>query len=225
MLLKFQENISSSTSSSQALTEPVLLFGYVFVSTSFCIHSEWTGSLLTLLENFFRLRMYLKFTCSDGFRPVCHNSKFTKLKTDPDGWFTLKYWTWNWTCCSVQDGSGLNWSSGLNSSSTSCKSDHHSGFSWWDGTLQSQTKTDNNFGDYDIGILHNPWWYFLLDIRTQYFDFHKPIFQNWWNEKFYPKNVGQTLSGAKLTPFSTLHLILKFGKFLTGCSHRKGKWF
>ena len=55
-----------------------------------------------------------------------------------------------------------------------------------------------------------------VEIRTQRFDLYEPIFQNRWNEKFYPKNIGQTLNGplkswkiAQLTPFSTLHLILK----------------
>ena len=55
-----------------------------------------------------------------------------------------------------------------------------------------------------------------MEIRTQRFDLYEPIFQNRWNEKFYPKNIGQTLNGplkswkiAQSTPFSTLHLILK----------------
>jgi len=32
-----------------------------------------------------------------------------------------------------------------------------------------------------------------VEIRTQCFDFHKPIFQN-WNKKFCPQNIGQTLT-------------------------------
>ena len=53
---------------------------------------------------------------------------------------------------------------------------------------------------------------------TQHFDLYEPIFQNQWNEIFYPKDIGQTLNGplkswkiAQSTPFSTLHLILKLG--------------
>ena len=70
-----------------------------------------------------------------------------------------------------------------------------------------------------------------VKIRTQCFNFHKPIFQNWWNEKFYPKNIGWPwnvpLNSWKIvqsTPVSILHLILEFGTNLMSRSGRK-KWF
>ena len=70
-----------------------------------------------------------------------------------------------------------------------------------------------------------------VKIRTQCFNFHEPIFQHWWNEKFYPKNIGWPwnvpLNSWKIvqsTPFSILHLILEFGTNLMSRSCRK-KWF
>ena len=70
-----------------------------------------------------------------------------------------------------------------------------------------------------------------VKIRTQCFNFHEPIFQNWWNEKFYLKNIGRPWNVplnswkiAQSTPFSILHLILEFGTNLMSCSCRK-KWF
>jgi len=67
-----------------------------------------------------------------------------------------------------------------------------------------------------------------VKIRTQHFNFHKPTFQNWWNEKFYPKNIGwpwnvplNSWKIAQSTPFSILHLILELGTNLMSCSCRK----
>ena len=62
-----------------------------------------------------------------------------------------------------------------------------------------------------------------VEIRTKHFDFYELIVKNWWNEKIYPKNIGQTLNGplkswkiALSTPLSTLHLILKLGEISDG---------
>ena len=61
-------------------------------------------------------------TGSNRFRCVQHDWHLAELKTEPDVRFTLRYWTWNWTCRSVQGGSGSNWSSGPNFSTTTLKS-------------------------------------------------------------------------------------------------------
>ena len=82
MLLKFKRNISSCASFSRALTEPVSLFRYVFVSASFCINSEWRGALIASLGNLKCATITIhSFSDFNGLLDIFKNYPFERVQT------------------------------------------------------------------------------------------------------------------------------------------------
>ena len=109
-------------------------------------------NLYRLLETVSLFRNLPVWTHLNRFRCIQHDWHLAELKTEPEVWFTLRYWTWNRTCCSVQGGSGSNWSSGPNFSTTM--------YQFWINHMRSIQKPwlcslnfDLNFTNFLIGNL------------------------------------------------------------------------